>query len=170
MLKIVQGRCYEKVLRLADVRWFLLTRLHCTCPKVGLHVWVRAFMAELSSCTGCSGVGKALLLARGKVAVFAVPSCSVIDFVVYLCAVPVYTMQHKMKTSEKCHNTTSRLPGSCLHLHSCALPQKILLKRWRAGRQAREKTQNLSTRYSTCLLYTSPSPRDGLLSRMPSSA
>ena len=25
-------------------------------------------------------------------------------------------------------------------------------------------------RYSTCLLYTSPSPRDGLLSRMPSSA
>ena len=26
------------------------------------------------------------------------------------------------------------------------------------------------TRYSPCLLYTSPSPRDGLLSRMPSSA
>ena len=25
-------------------------------------------------------------------------------------------------------------------------------------------------RYYTCLLYTSPSPRDGLLSRMPSSA
>ena len=25
-------------------------------------------------------------------------------------------------------------------------------------------------RYSSCLLYTSPSPRDGLLSRMPSSA
>ena len=24
--------------------------------------------------------------------------------------------------------------------------------------------------FSTCLLYTSPSPRDGLLSRMPSSA
>ena len=24
--------------------------------------------------------------------------------------------------------------------------------------------------YATCLLYTSPSPRDGLLSRMPSSA
>ena len=27
-----------------------------------------------------------------------------------------------------------------------------------------------SKRYGTCLLYTSPSPRDGLLSRMPSSA
>ena len=25
-------------------------------------------------------------------------------------------------------------------------------------------------KYDTCLLYTSPSPRDGLLSRMPSSA
>ena len=30
--------------------------------------------------------------------------------------------------------------------------------------------QKLSLRYSFCLLYTSPSPRDGLLSRMPSSA
>ena len=28
----------------------------------------------------------------------------------------------------------------------------------------------LSDGYSVCLLYTSPSPRDGLLSRMPSSA
>ena len=28
----------------------------------------------------------------------------------------------------------------------------------------------LSTDNNTCLLYTSPSPRDGLLSRMPSSA
>ena len=27
-----------------------------------------------------------------------------------------------------------------------------------------------SKRYCVCLLYTSPSPRDGLLSRMPSSA
>ena len=29
---------------------------------------------------------------------------------------------------------------------------------------------NFYSIYSTCLLYTSPSPRDGLLSRMPSSA
>ena len=28
----------------------------------------------------------------------------------------------------------------------------------------------LSAQFSPCLLYTSPSPRDGLLSRMPSSA
>ena len=31
-------------------------------------------------------------------------------------------------------------------------------------------TSKLNTQYSPCLLYTSPSPRDGLLSRMPSSA
>ena len=30
--------------------------------------------------------------------------------------------------------------------------------------------QPLPASYSDCLLYTSPSPRDGLLSRMPSSA
>ena len=36
--------------------------------------------------------------------------------------------------------------------------------------RCREKLQwSKSTTY-TCLLYTSPSPRDGLLSRMPSSA
>ena len=32
------------------------------------------------------------------------------------------------------------------------------------------ETADLFPQYSTCLLYTSPSPRDGLLSRMPSSA
>ena len=30
--------------------------------------------------------------------------------------------------------------------------------------------RNFRSRYGDCLLYTSPSPRDGLLSRMPSSA
>ena len=33
-----------------------------------------------------------------------------------------------------------------------------------------EKLFNLILQSGTCLLYTSPSPRDGLLSRMPSSA
>ena len=36
---------------------------------------------------------------------------------------------------------------------------------WRARMMVK-----LSSLYSDCLLYTSPSPRDGLLSRMPSSA
>ena len=31
-------------------------------------------------------------------------------------------------------------------------------------------TENIFNQYKGCLLYTSPSPRDGLLSRMPSSA
>ena len=31
-------------------------------------------------------------------------------------------------------------------------------------------TEFLEIKYKACLLYTSPSPRDGLLSRMPSSA
>ena len=33
-----------------------------------------------------------------------------------------------------------------------------------------EKQRELFMTYCSCLLYTSPSPRDGLLSRMPSSA
>ena len=39
--------------------------------------------------------------------------------------------------------------------------------------EERERGITISTahvEYETCLLYTSPSPRDGLLSRMPSSA
>ena len=34
----------------------------------------------------------------------------------------------------------------------------------------RELSRELGVNPNTCLLYTSPSPRDGLLSRMPSSA
>ena len=33
-----------------------------------------------------------------------------------------------------------------------------------------DKIFKYATAFNTCLLYTSPSPRDGLLSRMPSSA
>ena len=35
---------------------------------------------------------------------------------------------------------------------------------------AEKNAKQLLTKYKDCLLYTSPSPRDGLLSRMPSSA
>ena len=34
----------------------------------------------------------------------------------------------------------------------------------------REEAKDYKPKYEDCLLYTSPSPRDGLLSRMPSSA
>ena len=45
------------------------------------------------------------------------------------------------------------------------MPGDIVLERGKAGRVWDIK----GTEY-VCLLYTSPSPRDGLLSRMPSSA
>ena len=38
------------------------------------------------------------------------------------------------------------------------------------SREQRRAAYQCSITYGTCLLYTSPSPRDGLLSRMPSSA
>ena len=34
----------------------------------------------------------------------------------------------------------------------------------------KDQISKINTLYMDCLLYTSPSPRDGLLSRMPSSA
>ena len=39
-----------------------------------------------------------------------------------------------------------------------------------ARAQAQAAYQSSMSTYIACLLYTSPSPRDGLLSRMPSSA
>ena len=46
-----------------------------------------------------------------------------------------------------------------------AKPKKMLS----TGKEIR-RSEGLHTLYISCLLYTSPSPRDGLLSRMPSSA
>ena len=53
-----------------------------------------------------------------------------------------------------------------LSLHAVLLPTPS----FSAANYARVVNQFLSALSSTCLLYTSPSPRDGLLSRMPSSA
>src|SRR5680860_247578 len=47
------------------------------------------------------------------------------------------------------------------------VPPLMRAKRWR---NARARLPSSSGRFKDCLLYTSPSPRDGLLSRMPSSA
>ena len=51
------------------------------------------------------------------------------------------------------------------------------IARWQAkvGKNEAERVKNVAGKrgtamHSICLLYTSPSPRDGLLSRMPSSA
>ena len=44
------------------------------------------------------------------------------------------------------------------------------LEQARAAQVLRDNAQRVAVVAVTCLLYTSPSPRDGLLSRMPSSA
>ena len=46
----------------------------------------------------------------------------------------------------------------------------ILSGKVKVGRRSPDGRENLLTIMGPCLLYTSPSPRDGLLSRMPSSA
>ena len=45
----------------------------------------------------------------------------------------------------------------------------ILTQLWKS-RHTEPHIGKLYEKYKACLLYTSPSPRDGLLSRMPSSA
>ena len=52
------------------------------------------------------------------------------------------------------------------------LPQSTRLQMWRLRKwQIRSRVHSSTDRnLAHCLLYTSPSPRDGLLSRMPSSA
>ena len=49
------------------------------------------------------------------------------------------------------------------------LIQPLFVKEKLVGTEAIESMPGIS-RYSDCLLYTSPSPRDATLSRMPSSA
>ena len=49
-------------------------------------------------------------------------------------------------------------------------PNFKILKNSDAFLSAKEVLKEISYHYKDCLLYTSPSPRDGLLSRMPSSA
>ena len=60
------------------------------------------------------------------------------------------------------------------NLLPCALSNVLRLHYAVNNFYTRAQTDNLLKRFevrtSTCLLYTSPSPRDGLLSRMPSSA
>ena len=57
-------------------------------------------------------------------------------------------------------------------VHRQSAKQLLILDELRAGpREAlHDEIKALVVRLDACLLYTSPSPRDGLLSRMPSSA
>ena len=87
----------------------------------------------------------------------------------------------------KVQEVAEKLKIQLKKLELIRLLSEQMLKRKRLGREIRTRGTKLGTRqiynselkvnlfellkaYSTCLLYTSPSPRDGLLSRMPSSA
>ena len=48
--------------------------------------------------------------------------------------------------------------------------EEVILLKLRSMREEIDALNQLLQRRRICLLYTSPSPRDGLLSRMPSSA
>ena len=49
-------------------------------------------------------------------------------------------------------------------------PQMTDLEKFKIELKSIEDSTGLKIKYETCLLYTSPSPRDATLSRMPSSA
>ena len=50
------------------------------------------------------------------------------------------------------------------------LPKYLRRSKCECNKAARSQNAKSAEGVDTCLLYTSPSPRDGLLSRMPSSA
>ena len=59
--------------------------------------------------------------------------------------------------------------GDCLN-HGC-VPSKALIRAAKAVNEVRKAPVfGVDAQLQTCLLYTSPSPRDATLSRMPSSA
>ena len=71
------------------------------------------------------------------------------------------SLRHKLRTS-------LTILGLVVAIFAFGLLQTVI-DAWYAGAEGASNT-TLVTRNKTCLLYTSPSPRDGLLSRMPSSA
>ena len=60
--------------------------------------------------------------------------------------------------------------GEVTVLMSCLVAGVLLSASVALGTDAEANKPVLETELESCLLYTSPSPRDGLLSRMPSSA
>ena len=91
----------------------------------------------------------------------------------------------KHLTIVKCEDKLAKLPGGILETGLTDMPQCMpdeykdecsIQAYWNYYINDKKNIANLKTetlyeeRPETCLLYTSPSPRDGLLSRMPSSA
>ena len=65
-----------------------------------------------------------------------------------------------------CHPGVSCFNRCCHEIDVILTPVDIL----KMKTELNMSSDKFLTQYTTCLLYTSPSPRDGLLSRMPSSA
>ena len=80
----------------------------------------------------------------------------------------------------KCHQTSdshlrqmrifAENPGAVMHGYSAEFEKNFLDSLSRRHGTKRVYANVAYQEYIACLLYTSPSPRDGLLSRMPSSA
>ena len=69
-------------------------------------------------------------------------------------------------TLSKIYKNTLLTLAACLVLTACATKKEVATTDAIKG----QMQSDVYTGTDTCLLYTSPSPRDGLLSRMPSSA
>ena len=63
-------------------------------------------------------------------------------------------------------NASHEFPTWCLILETA----KVCTRNQKDGSSSSSHAKRTAQHYRSCLLYTSPSPRDGLLSRMPSSA
>ena len=70
---------------------------------------------------------------------------------------------------EKLNPTRAQFGLAQAHVaHLYGERENLTIDRWRERRDRLRADPTAD--FDTCLLYTSPSPRDGLLSRMPSSA
>ena len=60
----------------------------------------------------------------------------------------------------------------CIDAHTCGNPIRLIKSGGPKleGKTMLDKREHFMAEYNCCLLYTSPSPRDATLSRMPSSA
>ena len=72
--------------------------------------------------------------------------------------------------SHEFDNVGDALGVSMQHMQMYLKAAGVVLEEAIAKTTEPPKPQKIVGRYTDCLLYTSPSPRDGLLSRMPSSA
>ena len=75
----------------------------------------------------------------------------------------------EMKKKPKVKDRLSEDPEANTYIHVMSLADTRVWIRYR-GRVIAGVKANFKNSHKNCLLYTSPSPRDGLLSRMPSSA